>query len=315
MWKKPTPIYQRRLLATLMNKGAAILGFIDAALLHPLSAGQLDEVAQTVAFLKDQVPIIESVNGEPFEVWLKHPKLGIAFQKTLAVTGSGFFVASERVLYLVTAKHVATNMSNDCEVTVKGENRKPITLHLLELQGTNKTQLTWIHHPDIDLSIHPMIISAPSAFDVMRGHALSLANLKTNSLAPSRDITLATVGFPLGLGVQSEFSPISKESKAASGVLDDGKFGFFFMQDPAISGFSGAPVFELGDPRVIASTPTAFAIVTGGTGCWGLISATFSDSTGGKMAKVIPGRYIFEMIMQFEVTVTFVDGEKAKATN
>lgn len=293
-----------------MSKMKSILAL--ALLYYGLSlrlslAGALDDLEATVAFLKAQVAVTETVNGEAFEVWLKHPKLGLTLRKTFEVTGSGFFVATERIAYLITAKHVATSMNPDCEVTVRGATRKPVILRLHELIGTNNAHLTWIHHPELDLSIHPIEIGAPRIIEIMRNHALPIGMLRTNSNSPSRDIILTTLGFPLGMGVQSEFSPISQESKASSGFLDEGKFGYFLMKDPSMSGFSGAPLFEPGDPKVIASSPNNLAIVSGGTGCWGLVSATIGDVTGGKMAKIVPSRYIVEMIKQFEGTVTFIN--------
>ncbi len=86
----------------------------------PTVAGTLDDLSASVVFLKDKVPIVESVNGEAFEVWLKHPRSNIVLQKTLEVSGSGFFVGTERLVYLVTAKHVATNMGRNAEVSLRG---------------------------------------------------------------------------------------------------------------------------------------------------------------------------------------------------
>lgn len=275
-----------------------------AGFLGPTAAGTLDDLAVSVVFLKDKVPIMESVNGEAFEVWLKHPRSNIVLQKTLEVSGSGFLVGTERLVYLVTAKHVATNMGRNAEVSLRGGDGKPATLRLGQLVGDGSSQLTWLHHAQLDLSIHPMVPVGGDVQEKIRGHVLQAGALKTCALAPSRDLVLTTLGFPLGLGVQTEFAPIAKESKPASGFLVDGEYGFFLMQDPSISGFSGAPVFEPGDPRVVATSTNGVGIAFGGTGCWGVVSATLGDVSGGKMARIIPSRYVASMIEEFEKVVS-----------
>lgn len=281
----------------------------------PTVAGTLDDLSASVVFLKDKVPIVESVNGEAFEVWLKHPRSNIVLQKTLEVSGSGFFVGTERLVYLVTAKHVATNMGRNAEVSLRGGDGKPATLRLGQFMGDGSAQLTWIHHAQLDLSIHPVVLVGGEVQGALRGHVLPVCALKTNGLVPSRDLVLTTLGFPLGLGVQMEFAPIAKESKPASGFLAEGEYGFFLMQDPSISGFSGAPVFEPGDPRVVATSTNGVGIAFGGTGCWGVVSATLGDVSGGKMARIIPSRYVANMIDEFEKVVSLVQATAVGVRN
>ncbi len=48
---------------------------------------------------------------------------------------------------------------------------------------------------------------------------LPLAMLCADKRAPSRDVILTSVGFPLGLGAVGYFSPLTSESKASSGLL------------------------------------------------------------------------------------------------
>lgn len=286
-----------------------------AGLLGSTVAGTLDDLAGSVVFLKDKVPIMESVNGEAFEVWLKHPRSNIVLQKTLEVSGSGFLVGTERLVYLVTAKHVATNMGRNAEVSLRGGDGKPVTLRLGQFAGDGSAHLTWIHHAHLDLSIHPMVPVGGDVQEAVRGHVLPVGALKTNGLVPSRDLVLTTLGFPLGLGVQTEFAPIAKESKPASGFLTEGEYGFFLMQDPSISGFSGAPVFEPGDPRVVATSTNGLGIAFGGTGCWGVVSATLGDVSGGKMARIIPSRYVAGMIEEFEKVVSLVQAAALSVRN
>jgi len=279
---------------------------LAALWIQPSHAGTLERLESTVAFLKAEVPVTETVNGDQWEVWLKPPKIQAFRRKTLEVTGSGFFVGTDRLVYLVTAKHVATNMDKNSEVTVRGTDGRPLTLRLAELRGTNNPHITWVHHPDLDLSVHPMIPENPRILDIMQGHAIPLSMLKTNTRAPSRDVVLSTLGFPLGIGVDTEFSPFSKDSRVGSALLQEGNYGYFLLQDPSISGFSGAPVIESGDTRLGTSSGPVLELVGRGAACWGVVSATLGDVSGGKMAKVIPSRYVAQMISQFEASLTFI---------
>ena len=118
--------------------------------------------------------------------------------------------------------------------------------------------------------------------------------------APPRAFALTTIGFALGKGAQVTFSPITKDSKPASGVMCEGNVDFFYLQDPSIAGFSGAPVVDSGDPHLIATSPSSAAAVSGPPKCWGIVSATEGDGSGGKTARVIHASYIAALIQQVE---------------
>ena len=66
---------------------------------------------------------------------------------------------------------------------------------------------------------------------------------------------MATIGFPLELGVKDKFSPIFKIAHPVSGLFRQPRFdnnieaSFFILDDPSVAGFSGAPVFELTNER------------------------------------------------------------------
>jgi len=90
------------------------------------------------------------------------------------------------------------------------------------------------------------------------------------------------IGFPLGLGVDTSvnrFLPVSRQTRAASGLLDD---LFFLLQDPAIEGYSGSPLLSLGGvvanrSGIVGDTPAA---------CYGVVVSTVGDNTGGKWLKL-----------------------------
>ena len=110
--------------------------------------------------------------------------------------------------------------------------------------------LTWVTHPHADVAVI-QIDPTPQFFkDHLVGHFMPSSWLDGTKEAPLRAITLTVLGFPLRLGVAKYFSPISRETKAASGLLELPRFDtkvmstFFITQDPSVGGFSGAPVFD-----------------------------------------------------------------------
>jgi hypothetical protein len=91
------------------------------------------------------------------------------------------------------------------------------------------------------------------------------------------------------------FAPITRRTRAASGLLCGETY--FLLEDPSIEGYSGAPVFDLGEP---IAGPGGFQLGGRQTGCFGIISFTKSDNTGGKMAGVVPTKCILELIEKHE---------------
>jgi hypothetical protein len=145
--------------------------------------------------------------------------------------------------------------------------------------------------------LHPIQSVVPR----LQEHFMPIAILSPDKNAPDRDRTLTTLGFPLGIGTQEHFSPISRESKPASGLLtlarpDTHNAAVFFLLDNAsIGGFSGAPLFLIPNPYSSGGA-MVFPATSRGASCVGLINATISDDTGGKMAAVTPSMYILETI-------------------
>jgi len=131
----------------------------------------------------------------------------------------------------------------------------------------------------------------------LSGHFLPKSLLSNEKQAPSRDIPLTVIGFPLGLGSSGTFSPLTKQTFSASDLFSypraDNKkeTTFFVLEDPSIGGYSGGPVFDISVYKLGAMTTTG-----GGTRLLGLIHGTISDETGGKLAAVVPSFFILETI-------------------
>lgn len=113
-------------------------------------------------------------------------------------------------------------------------------------------------------------------------------------IAPPRYTEVISFGFPLRLGIQKHFSPISTSSRVASGLIDLLRFDnkgistFFLLDAPSIPGLSGGPVFSVPsylDPR------DSLKLI-------GLVHGVISDNTGGKFAAIVPSYYILKTIVK-----------------
>src|SRR5262245_42253863 len=268
----------------------------------------LDDLEGAVVMLRSAHPVVRNVNGKDYEVWLKNPETGEFVQPPPRVpAGTGFLVTGKKGHFLVTAGHIASDMGTNCIVTVRGSDNLPLDINLIDLidePPTNSGLTTlWHHHRIADCAVHPIIEGRAGFSNLSHAASISVDMLKTDSNAPPKTDLLTILGFALGYGIQVTFAPITKESKPASGLRSENEVNFFLLQDPGIDGFSGAPVFRSGAPRVIAPSPNSIGIAFGGATCWGLLSRTDNDSSGGKMARIIHSGHIVELITEFETTL------------
>jgi len=138
----------------------------------------------------------------------------------------------------------------------------------------------------------------------LAGRALTPPLLLESLEAPPRERALTILGFPLGLGAlvlgpDARVSPITRESRTASGLItlrrgDTKKPAVFFLLDnPSIGGFSGAPVFLFPAPF---GQDGALVIPSGESVCVGLVHGTQSDETGGKLTLVVPASSIVDTL-------------------
>jgi hypothetical protein len=262
----------------------------------PLSFSQtLDQLAEYVVFLYRVGPKL-TVDGKPLLKDNK-PEAELKF-------GTGFLVSPDnKTMVLVTAEHVSAIMKSDFRVTVHGQNDTPIDMSSEEITGAKN--VNWVTHGREDVAVavlHPDVkISMTLKGRFMPGQQVSL-----DSKAPSRERPLTALGFPLAIVSAEYFSPISRDSKPASGLVtlkrsDTGTMATFFLLDnPSIEGFSGAPLFQTSAPYPSSGGMLVMPETPGpGRGvsvCVGVIHGTISDNTGGKMAAVTPSQYVRETI-------------------
>ena len=210
------------------------------------------------------------------------------------VVGTGCFVEKEEVPYLVTAEHVSmSTLSNS--VIVFGESDS--TNHIVQLSNIIKGN--WMAHPRADLSVIQLDLQKlDSRFNE---RFFPFSQVLHNSDVISRDRELTTVGFPVGLGTSvtgsSKFSPLAFRSYASSSYMSLPRADkinvsdFFCLENPAMGGYSGGPIFDLG----YLSTPVMKQSY-GETTLLGFVHGTYSDQTGGKIALVTPSYYLHDII-------------------
>lgn len=293
--KETTRIHGPDRLPMVIAACAAIISILAAP---ASSASGIDGFSRSVVFLSDNVPVFDTINGTRFEVWLKVPGTTNCFtQKCSKVSGTGLVVVSSNLAYLITAKHVAEAMTEDCQVIMQGDNDEPIEFKISAITG--QRGLTWLHDPVADVSVHPLPTITKAGLSALERRAVPVELLESLTNLPPRDVHVTALGFPLALGTQGRFAALSRESKVSSGMLSDASGFFFLLQDPSVSGYSGGPLIESGDPRFLPM-PGGFSVVNGGQHCWGFVQGTYGDETGGKMSRIVPAFYAVQLVHKFQ---------------
>lgn len=216
--------------------------------------------------------------------------------KNQTLTGTGTFVSHKDKLYFLTASHVAKDMDEKSYVIIKGDNDKALSFPITDFLNGNNPK--WINHPKADMAILEL---TPKQFlfekKYLNGRFLPSFYFNEKLVAVSRDIQLTVLGFPLGLGAQAYFSPLTYRTYPSSGLITLNRFDtgipceFLILENPSIGGYSGGPVIDL-------SVITVGAMTTYGDGttCHGIVHGTISDETGGKLAAITPSSFLFDLL-------------------
>ncbi len=266
----------------------------------PIGAENIDEVFQTVAYLKgkDEVQTI-IIDGTKYEIWLRAAGETKPYPYKKAFSGTGFFVRTDRHLYLITAEHVVKNLKYPVEVTVCGPEGKPLTCDMKDLTESGNEQ-SWFFHSEADVALLPLDLS--EKFEgIIKVLEPSFFQTNEDEYGQYRNRELTTIGFPLNLGLSGNFSPITKSSKVASNLFRHRRADkniettFLILDDPSVQGFSGAPVYALSKLKLRDVTFRIGPFI-----CVGLVHGSISDNTGGKFAAIVPGYFIIQTIEHFE---------------
>jgi len=229
-------------------------------------------------------------DGRDAELWLRFPGAKRFTPKLIKHLASGLLVATLRDTFLVTAGHVADRMDGQARLSFRSDKGRRSSLRLSALASGGRRRLEWtrVRHADVAAL---RISAVPAA---LRGRFLPASLLPTSTAAPTGEIELTIVGFPLGLASETHFRPIAKRAHPASGMLrlceNEGQepADFFLLDQPSVGGYSGAPVFVL--PQLALTDEGEVTIVN--ARCVGIVSRTISDDMGGQFAAVVPAAAI-----------------------
>ena len=168
------------------------------------------------------------------------------------------------------------------------------------------SNIEWRSSTNADVAIARLRPTDTNQLNILLARSLPVHLLSARPLPPDRDIPLTVMGYPLGYGsglVSSEYvSPLSLETKAASGFITLPRFDnseaatFILLQNPSIEGLSGGPVFDTG-ANYFGGERTM--VVRGGVSIVGLVHGTIRDKTGGKLAAIVPATEIVKVLNGF----------------
>ena len=258
-----------------------------------------DPSLASVVYLRQNVIKTVEQDGQMYQLWLKLPDQKTARPFFDTRSGTGLFISIDNKPYLVTASHVARQMTSSALAVIRGPNDKPVAIVLSDFVAP-QTNLNWTIHAQADVAVLPITTTNLLVRKTLAKHFLRIDVFVSDHSSPDRDLDLTILGFPLNLGVEGNFSPISRTSRAASGLLSlpradtKTKATFFLLQDPSVGGFSGAPVF-LKPGTFMKGTSVD---VRRSFQYLGLVHGTISDKTGGKFAAVTPAEFILEALRQ-----------------
>lgn len=216
------------------------------------------------------------------------------------MSGTGFLVQESRVVFIVTAEHVARTLDWTSLVALSGAAGDARALTLSRVSGNDP--VVWVNHQTADVAVMPVLGTA-AAVSAFRERALTTAHLLAQMPDDIEERTLAVFGFPvengvLRMGPGQRVLPTRMESRATSGSLTLPRFDtgapadFLALENAPIGAFGGAPVFLMP-----AGSAKGGAVARRDTGrCVGLVHGTMGDETGGKLAAVVPARDIVDVL-------------------
>jgi hypothetical protein len=246
-----------------------------------------DEAAKTVIFLSSNYPLDKTTQF-----------------------GSATLVKNEsNEYYFVTATHVASLLTKDSYVIFQDSSGRAFPIKISEFIDKGG----WVNHPIADLSVLKanLLKPKPKKGEKASVTCLSTTQIETRKQPIDRNVRLTIVGYPQALGVADfekmsgksleYISPLTYHSYASSKFLTipraDTKTNqvFIILENPSTQGYSGGPVFDLGDPRV-GNADSGIAVTNPKILLVGFIHGTESDTTGGKMTMMTPAYYLWDLI-------------------
>jgi hypothetical protein len=280
---------------TTISLTVLLLSVFNNPVLGQRVTSTIESISGCVAFLNDTKIDTTTINGVKYEIFLRNTASNKLTPKIYHKFGTGFFVHVGDVSpYLVTCEHVAKLMTLTTDVVIRGDNDNPIVYKLRDITY-RKDSLNWTVHTEADVATLLLDMNS-KIFKESQVSPIPLEEI--DDCVPLREREITVIGFPLALGYDKHFSPISKISKPSSGLLELRRFdngnisSFFLLDDPSISGFSGSPALELPTELVSEGGPVFVKVYR----LMGLVHGSISEKNGRGFTAVVPSRYILETL-------------------
>lgn len=198
-------------------------------------------------------------------------------------SGTGFFVRDGDRTFLVTARHVAVNLTPRAQLSFVNERRES---RVIQLGGLLRgpEDFTWRHHAKADVSLLQLHPGGEPAKDVA---GLCVERDALVDVPPARGSQAMACGFFMREGTHERLAALGATVYVASEVMPvyfNGELiEAFLVNPPPGSGFSGGPVYWH-DAR------------SGRSRCIGVTSGVIGDRSGGKFSTVMPSATILDLI-------------------
>lgn len=261
----------------------------------------VEDLSKCVVYIKESNPIREIFEGKTYEIWRKDTETEQLSPKLQSIGGTGFLISHSNKIYLLTAAHIARQITKQAEIYWNTGSGKMNHFNFGFIQE-QLPESKWFFHPSTDLAIHPFGFTEKSKHSLIHE---DLFITKDDHLSIGTEIYI--FGFPLHLGITDILSPLSKKAETASSFTSISNTDlspnllFILLDQDLAQGYSGAPIFTSPDIKLKGNT-----ISTSKAKLIGVQSSTISDKTGGKLSLVIPIFYIEDIFESEE----FKDYEK-----
>ena len=113
----------------------------------------LRDFFSSVVHIADSIPATKTIKNKVYEIVLKDPKNGKLKNLNRFKLGTGFFIKKDLDVYLVTAAHVAKNLSINTKLTYQSRDGEKKQIIISELLRENTRSISWIIHPKADVAV------------------------------------------------------------------------------------------------------------------------------------------------------------------
>lgn len=204
--------------------------------------------------------------------------------------GSGTIIKYKNRFFLLSANHVVSALTNQSVMLFSDATGKVDSLPLKAIFPDPTQKAT---HVEGDVEV--LLLTPRNQNDLNLFERLSFEfNVVNKDLADiPREFNVIVYGFPLYS--LKNFEAMSYNSYLSSGLIDlpradNNKISWFYLlENPAMQGFSGGPVFIGMARQGMTFGPSQTFLI-------GLVHGTQYDNTGGKFAMITPSWYIANLL-------------------